>query len=295
MECENFQNLEEGKRSYSDEKCELVPLVGGSFQKCKFKMLRLLLLISGLSCNDFAIPLAVILSSSALTLFIGYSSRSFLDREIDWSMLCHLVFTIHGSAVYTLLAYNLHNKLDIFSVMGDISQSMKTPLCKKFESGLGIEKRIAHLELSSMITASIVIIASVSNYIAVWLEVGNPIAIVLGVQHSILLKILSLSVWIFFSFGWFLPIAIVLPPTYFVLQQILTFEKYIENHLSENCNIDTLMHWYNELYDTNVLLQKAFGSLVTLTIVIGGVFQIILIMVLTISSPTLSSTILNRS
>jgi hypothetical protein len=282
MEGESYRNLqlEEGTEGCADnEGCELVPLVGGSLQKCKFKMLRLLLLISGLSSQTTAIPLAVFLSSSAAMLIFGYSSRSFLDRQLDWTLLCHLVFAIHGATVYSLLAKNLHHKMDIFSVMGEISQPMKTPLCKKFENSLGTNERSSHLEYASLITSSFVVIAALANFIAIWLQIGNPIAIVLEVSHTIPLKILSLSVWIFFCFGWFLPVAIVCPPTYFVLQQILAFEKYIENHLSENCNIDTLMHWYNELYDTNVLLQKAFGSLVTMTIVIGGIFQIILIMV----------------
>jgi hypothetical protein len=281
MECESgfSLNLEEGKEASGEGSSKLVPMIGGSLQKCKFKMLRLLLLISGLSSATTAIPLAIFLSLSAAMLFFGYSSRSFLDKEIDWAMLCHLVFTIHGSAVYSLLACNLHYKLDIFSVMGEISQPMKTSLSKKLESGLGIDTSNRYLEHASLITSSFVIIAALANYIAIWIEVGNPIAVVLGVEHMMTLKVFSLSVWFFFSFGWFLPIAIVLPPTYFVLQQILLFEKYIEDHLSENCNIDTLMHWYNELYDINVLLQKAFGSLVTTTIVIGGIFQILLIMV----------------
>ena len=287
-EGERYGSLEEGREDQdpgkeSGEGCQLAPLIGGSLQTCKFKTLRLLLLVSGLSSPTTAIPLAILLSSSATMLFFGYLGRSFLDRHIDWVMLCHLVFAFHGASVYSLMARNLHQKLDIFSVMGEVSQPMKTPLCKKFEESLGAEDRGARLEHASAITSSFVLIAALANFIAIWLEVGNPIAIVLGVQHTIPLKILSLFLWIFFSFAWFMPIAIVCPLAYFLLQQIFMFEKYIESHLSENCSIDTLMHWYNDLYDANVLLQKAFGSLVTITIVIGGIFQIVLIMVSPIS------------
>lgn len=264
------------------ENCQLVPLVATSLQKCQFNTLRFLLMISGLSSSSTAIPLATFLSLSAIMLFLSYVSRSFLDQQIDWTLLCHFIFAIHGSSVYSLLAYNLYHQLDIFSIIEHIHQPLNLFYCQQYENyfqTITKERRSLQLEYTSMITSSFVILAAIANFIAIWLEVGNPIAIVLGVQHTIPLKILSLFIWSFFCYGWFMPIAIVCPPTYFLLQQIVIFEKYIENHLSEHCLIDTLMHWYHELYDANVLLQKAFGSLVTITIVIGGVFQIILIMV----------------
>lgn len=162
--------------------------------------------------------------------------------------------------------------------MDQVSQPCSNPLSKKNNDSV-IQTIKLNLESTSKITSIFVLIAALVNFIAVWIEIGNPVALVLNVSHSILLKVLSLFLWFFYSFGWFIPIAVVLPPTSYVLQRIMNFEQYVEAHLSDNCDIDMLMHWYNELFDANAILQKAFGPLVTLTIVLGAVFQIVLIMV----------------
>lgn len=269
----------------------LLPLLGGNLKLCKFKTLRFLLSLSGLRYHNISYLLSLFLTLAALIMFIAYLYRSFMDKAIDWSLLCHLTFTIHGATVYSLLSQNNYNKLDIFSVMGKISHPIQNSLCKKVSES-SVFTISTNLEFSSKITSLLVLLFAFINFIAVWVEIGNPIAIVLGIKHTIPLKILSLTSWFFYSFGWFIPIAIVCPPTSYLLQLILKFETYIENHLSDNCDIELLMHWYNELFDYNVVLQKAFSCLVTLTIVIGSIFQIVLIMVLFIYLFLISSNII---
>jgi hypothetical protein len=276
--------------------------------KKQFPVLQFLLLVSGLKSTSTAFPFAFSLSLSAAILFFGYIYHSLHIRELDWSMLCHLVFSIHGAAVYSLITVKLSQQLDIFSVIDQLKEPLRLSMYRKYEKNIslttagastsvdcvarpmpstGQERQIWpsgwSLEFISQATSIFVFVTALMNFIAVWLEVGNPIAIVLCLPHILPIKALSLFLWFFYSFGWFLPVALVCPPVLYLLQQIFQYERYVAAHLSENCDIDLLMHWYSELYDTNTILQNAFGSLSTLTIVIGGVFQIILTMVSLVS------------
>jgi hypothetical protein len=297
MEAE--ERLENGGQS--GDSSPLLPSPSIDFDKNQFFTLKFLLLVSGLKSTSFAFPCVFSLSLMALILFLGYIYRCLDKKHIDWSMLCHLVFTIHGAAVYFFITLKMSQQFDIFSVIRQLKQPLRLSFHGKCERNISVVttgstpadctgplppmnepetiSAILNLEVISQITSLFVLVTALLNFMAVWIEVGNPVALVLGLPHSDGLKFLSLLFWYFYSFGWFLPIAIVCPPVIALLKQILQYEKYVAEHLSELCDIDLLMHWYNELYDLNTLLQNAFGSLVTLTIVVGGVFQIIITMV----------------
>jgi hypothetical protein len=281
----------------------------------QLKLLQLLLLMSGLRSKTTVSLCAFCLSLTAIILTCGYIYHSFEIRRIDWAILCHVTFAIHGAVVYILLAFKISQQLGFFSVMAQLSQPLRYSLTQKLERHVSIASSLMmappqpcssssslstplilplsslNLQFTSQVSSAFVITIAMINFVLVAINVGDPIAAVLSLPHSLGLKITGLVLWFFYSLGWFLPMALVCPPMIYMLQKIFHFERFISAHLSEDCDIDLLMHWYSELYDSNVLLQKAFGSLVTVVIVIGGVLEIVLIMVtLSLLSSLSSST-----
>jgi hypothetical protein len=294
------EKMENGELSI-DKRSNLTPLLKNS-DESDLKILRYLLLLSGLKSTTTAMTCGIFLSIGSVILICGYIYHSFEIRRLDWAILCHVTFSLHGAAIYALLALKFSQQLDFFSVMKEISQPLRYSFTQKLERNFSIASTFMlapppssssssssspligpwsslNLQFTSQLFSIYVFTLAMINFIMIAVNVGNPVAVVLCLAHTLTLHLISLLLWFFYSLAWFLPMALVCPPMIYMLQKIFHFERFVEAHLSEDCDLDLLMHWYSELYDANGLLQKAFGSLVTLVIVIGGVMQIVLVMV----------------
>jgi hypothetical protein len=252
---------------------------GDEFPK-SFPTLQFLLHFSGLKERKFALFMTVILTLSSFVMLGSFINHTTHTKKLDWGLICHLSFSIHGCVIYILITRLLYLDLNPFNVMLKISKCTENAIRRKYTNGC-MENQFQYMQTLSNFFSLVVIVFAVGNIIAVCVLFKNPLAIVMSKEFNLYLKLIGLAIWYFYSFAWFISIAIVCPPIYYLVKQVELFDQHMQKALttSEEIIIDDLMIWHNDLYEANTVLQEAYSLLITCAAAIGSLFQLVLLMV----------------
>ena len=207
-----------------------------------------------------------------------YVSRLYDFRSLDWSGMGHLFFNLHGCAVYTIIAYLMHDDMKLLKAMRCVLEPTVSITTRPSVIEPISEGRI-RFEKITTICALIILVMATGNVVGVYFIYGNPLAEVFHIQRSVFLGVIAYVMWSILSFCWFMPVLFVFPTMNLFVQHGQAFIQYIIDHKAEDINIFDMMEWYDDLYGINLVLQNYLGLLVTASISIGSAFQIVILMV----------------